>query len=319
MYTKEYVNMLRSLVKKLTAVSAAVLSVMLFMTPVQAQVNGGGPYGDIDGYYTWEINGKGWTVYSQNGYSWVYEENGARTYLDSYGNKLYGVTPAAARTITEMKLTYNSTVNGTTVYQNPNGALYTVDANGRIYAYGASPAPAPAPVSGRDLVVKYAFNSADGYVVYKDPNGTLWFFGEGYFPTHYWGNSWGSYQTSGHPDKVFRYVGPVEGHTLYADSAGRLWYFENDTAYQYHGKGFNPDVKPAVDPTKSNTMWVDGRSTTVHVGEYWQAPTWVSWCPDGMHLIGWDYAENTGYVRWKPGAYIKNTGNDLSLYPVYGY
>jgi hypothetical protein len=38
-----------------------------------------------------------------------------------------------------------------------------------------------------------------------------------------------------------------------------------------------------------------------------------------MHRIGWDYAENTGYVRWKPGAYIKNTGNDLSLYPVYGY
>lgn len=164
--------MIRRIVNKLTAVSAAVLSVMLFMTPVQAQVTGGGPYGDIDGYYTWEINGKGWTVYSQNGYSWVYESNGARTYLDSYGNKLYGVTPAAARTITEMKLTYNSTVNGTTVYQNPNGALYTVDANGRIYAYGASPAPAPAPVSGRDIVVKYAFNSADGYVVYKDPNGT---------------------------------------------------------------------------------------------------------------------------------------------------
>lgn len=312
--------MVRRMMFKLTAAAAAFLSTLIFMTPVQANTTGGGPYGDIDGAYTWEINGKGWTVYSQNGYSWIYDDYGNRTYLDAYGNRLYGVTAAAARTITEMKLTYNSTVSGVNVYQNPDGKLYTVDANGRLYAYGSS----PAPVSGNDIVVRYAFNSADGYIVYKDPNGTLWFFGEGYFPTHYWGNSYGSYQTGGHPDHVFRYAGVADGHTLYRDDAGRLWWFANDTAHLYSGKGSGGGSTPTpsgsdVDWKHTNTMWADGQSSTVYVGQYWVAPTRVSWAPDGMHLIGWDYAEGTGYVRWKPGAYIKNTGNDLSLYPVYSW
>jgi len=317
--------MIRRMLFKSAAVTAAFLCALMFMTPVQAQVTGGGPYGDIDGYYTWEVNAKGWTIYSQNGYSWVYEGNGSRTYLDVYGNKLYGASPAAAKTITDMRLMYHSTVNGVMVYKGPDGNLYTVDNNGGVYSHGSAPAPAPAPApaaGGRDLVVRYAFNSADGYVVYQDGNGKYWFFGEGYYPTHYWGNSIGSYQTTGHPDKIFRYAGPADGHILYRDDAGRLWYFENDTAYLYRSNGYNPNVKPAetgVDTSRSNTMWADGRSTTVYVGQYWQAPTWVSWCPDGMHLIGWDYAEGTGYVRWKPGAYIKNTGNDLSLYPIYGY
>ena len=170
--------------------------------------------------------------------------------------------------------------------------------------------------------MKYAFNSADGYIVYRDPYGNLWFFGEGYFPTHYWGNSYGSYQTSGNPDRIFRYAYVADGHTLYRDDAGRLWWFENNTAHLYSGSGGGGGSTPApggsdVDWTRTNTMWADGQTSVVYVGQYWIAPKTVSWAPDGMHLIGWDYAENTGYVRWKPGAYIKNTGNDLSLYPVY--
>ena len=318
--------MRNSILRKLSAVLTAALAFFLVMMPVKAAVTGGGPYGDIDGPYTWEVNGKGWTIYSQNGYSWVYDDYGNRTYLDSYGNKLYGVTQAAAKTISEMKLTYNSTVGGVTIYQNPDGKLYTVDANGYLSLYGNPGAPVNPPAGGNDLVVKYAFNSADGYIVYKDPYGTLWFFGEGYYPTHYWGNSTGSYWTAGNPDHVFRYAGvSQDGHTLYRDDAGRLWWFANDTAHLYNGKGtgFNPNPKPApggdVDYNHTNTMWADGQSSVVYVGQYWVAPSRVSWSPDGMHLIGWDYAEGTGYVRWKPGAYIKNTGSDLALYPVYGW
>jgi hypothetical protein len=314
--------MTERMMAKFTALAAAFLSTLLFTTPVQANTAGGGPYGDIDGYYTWEINGKGWTVYSQNGYSWVYDDSGNRNYLDAYGNRLYGVTPAAARTITELKLTYNSTQGGVTVYQNPDGKLYTVDANGIVYAYGT--APVTPPVSGNDLVVRYAFNSADGYIVYKDPYGNLWFFGEGYFPIHYWGTSAGSYQTAGNPDRIFRYAYVADGHTLYRDDAGRLWWFENDTAHLYNGKGqgFNPTPAPSgtdVDWKHTNTMWADGKSSTVYVGQFWVAPTTVSWCPEGTHLLGWDYAEGTDYVRWHPGAAIRNTGNDLTLYPVYSH
>lgn len=311
--------MIRRIMLKSTAAAAALFSALLFMTPVQASVTGGGPYGDIEGYYTWQINAKGWTVYSQDGYSWVYEDNGTRTYLDAYGNKLYGASAAAAKTIIEMKLTYYSTVSGVNVYRSPDGKLYTVDASGLLHLWEGVPAPAVTP---NDLVVKYAFNSADGYIVYQDMNGTYWFFGEGYYPTHYWGNSWGSYQTAGHPDKIFRYAGTADGHMLYRDDAGRLWWFEHETAHLYSGKGGGSSPAPGgsdVDWSRTNTMWADGRTSIVYVGQYWQAPAAVSWCPDGMHLIGWDYAENTGYVRWKPGAFIKNTGNDLSLYPVYGW
>lgn len=294
-----------------SAAFAAFAMMFIIARPVQAQTQGGGPYGDIDGYYTWEINGKGWTVYSQNGYSWVYDDYGNRTYLDSYGNKLYNVTAAAARTISEMKLTYNSTVSGVTVYQNPEGKLYTVDANGRLSSWGGGYTP-----SGKDLVVKYVFNSADGYIVYQDPYGKLWFFGDGYYPYAYWGSSVGSHWESGHPNRVFRYAYVADNHTLYSDDAGRLWWFENDAAHQYHPGGFKPTPTPSG---KTNTMWVDGKTVTVSVGQSWQAPTYVSWVPDGMRLIGWDYAEGTGYARWKPGQWIQNTGSDLALYPVYGY
>ena len=305
---------------KLSAVLSVMVATFLGTPMVQAQTAGLGPYGDIDGYYTWEINGKGWTVYSQNGYSWVYDDYGNRTYLDSYGNKLYGVTQAAAKTIAEMKLTYNSTVGGVSIYQNPDGKLYTVDSNGYLTLYGGGSVSPTTPVTKNDLIVKYVFNSADGYIVYQDVNGKYWFFGEGYYPYRYWGNSTGSHWEPGNADRVFRYsYVSSDGHTLYSDDAGRLWYFENDKAYLYSGKGkgFNPTPSSDVDYSRTNTMWVDGQTKVVHVGEYWQAPTWVSWSPEGMHLIGWDYAEGTGYVRWKPGAYIKNTGNDLSLYPVY--
>ena len=73
-----------------------------------------------------------------------------------------------------------------------------------------------------------------------------------------------------------------------------------------------------MDYSRANTLSADGKSWTVYVGQYWQAPSSVSWTPAGTKLIGWDYAEGTGYVRWKPGAYIQNTGNDLTLYAVYG-
>ncbi len=309
------------------AAACAVVALTGFVTPAYAQVNGGGPYGDIDGYYTWEVNGKGWTVYSQDGYSWIYDDAGRRIYLDAYGNQLNGATAAAARTITQYNLTYYNTINGVTVYSNPDGKLYTVDNNGILAVYNSG-TPSNPPVNTNDLVVKYAFNSADGYIVYRDPFGKLWFFGEDYFPTHYWGNSTGSYQTSGHPDRVFRYayVSP-DGHTLYRDDAGRLWWFANDTAHLYSGQGGGTKPAPSpsnpgsgnVDYTRTNVMDCQGVRSTVYVGQYWVTPTTVSWAPDGMKLIGWDYAENTGYARWKPGAYIKNTGSDLYLYPVYGY
>ncbi len=306
------------------SVSAMFIVFSLGTTPVLAQTNGGGPWGDIDGYYTWEINGKGWTIYSQNGYSWVYDDYGNRTYLDSYGNKLYNVSAAAAKTISEMKLTYYTRSGNVDVYKNPNGNLYTVDVNGRLYNFGT--VPSGQTVGKNDLVVKYAFNSADGYIVYRDMNGVLWFFGEGYYPYHYWGNSMGSYQTSGHPDKVFRYAYiSSDNHPIYSDDAGRMWWFDESGAHLYsNGGGKTPSgqVNPGsqnVDWTRTNTMWVDGKTSVVYVGQYWAAPNSVSWCPDGMHLIGWDYAENTGYVRWKPGQFIKNTGSDLALYPVYSY
>jgi hypothetical protein len=312
--------MFRKSLSLLSSIAAAVLMVFISMAPVQAQTQGGGPYGDIDGYYTWEINGKGWTIYSQNGYSWVYDDYGNRTYLDAGGNKLPGVNLAAAKTIAQMKLTYYTTSNGVYVYSNPDGKLYTVDSNGYLYNYGTAPTPTPTPTPAgpNDLVVTYVFTSAEGLDIFKDVNGNLWYFGDGYFPYMYWGTSAGSYWRSGVSNRVFRYQFVDSGHTIYSDSAGRLWYFEKNAAHAYHnGGGFNPQPTPTPSG-KTNTMYVDGKQSTVSVGQYWQAPSYASWAPDGMRLIGWDYAENTGYARWKPGAYIQNTGSDLYLYPVYG-
>ena len=62
------------------AALCAVVAMAFMVTPTKAETKGLGPWGDIDGYYTWQINGKGWTVYSQNGYSWVYDDYGNRTY-----------------------------------------------------------------------------------------------------------------------------------------------------------------------------------------------------------------------------------------------
>lgn len=320
--------MLRKTLLKLTAMAGAVLVMFIIASPVQAQVKGGGPYGDIDGYYTWEINGKGWTIYSQNGYSWVYEDNGTRTYLDSYGNKLYNVTPAAAATIAQYKLTYSGTYNGVDVYANPDGKLYTVSSTGQLTLINGSnpqPAPAPAPTS-RDLVVTYVYTSAEGYNIFKDVNGSLWYFADGYYPYRWYGSNAGAYWISGISNRVYRYqyVSPA-GNNLYSDDAGRLWWFDNAGAHLYSSGGtpsVNPGGKPAetnVDWNHVNTMWADGKSSVVYVNQYWQAPSTVSWTPQGTKLIGWDYAEGTGYARWKPGQWIKNTGSDLALYPVFGY
>jgi hypothetical protein len=310
--------MSRKTIWNAVAAAAASMIMLLSAIPVQAQVYGGGPYGDIDGEYTWQINGKGWTIYSQNGYSWVYDDSGRRTYLDSYGNKLDNVTAAAAKSITEMRLTYHSTVNGVTVYENPNGQLYTVDSNGRVNAYGTTPAPVAS-----DLVVTYVYTSADGYNVYRDINGLLWWFSAGGIPNRWYGSNAGAYWRTDVHDYVYRFAyRSPEGYYLYWDDYGRLWWFADGAAHMYSsGSGFDPSGKPAetnVDYKHTNTMWADGKSVTVYVNQYWQAPTTVSWAPAGMRLIGWDYAEGTGYARWKPGAWIKNTGQDLALYAVYG-
>lgn len=311
----------------LSSIIPAFLTLFLSIAPVQAQVQGGGPFGDIDGYYTWEINGKGWTIYSQNGYSWVYDDYGNRTYLDAGGNKLNNVSLAAAKTISEMKLVYYGTYNGTDVYVNPDGRQYTVDYYGHLYPYGSTPTPTPTPeIKPTDLVVTYIYTSAEGLNIYRDCNGLLWYLGEGYYPYRYYGSGAGSYWVSGVPNKVYRYVyTSSDGHPLYRDDAGRLWWFANETAHLYSNapspapSPTPSPVNPDVDYKHSNTMMADGKTSVVYVNQYWQAPSTVSWAPDGMRLIGWDYAEGTGYVRWKPGQWIKNTGNDLTLYPVYGY
>ena len=314
--------MLKKFLKHTSAAAAAILAAFLIAGPVQAQVKGGGPFGDIEGPYTWEVNGKGWTIYSQNGYSWVYDDYGNRTYLDSYGNKIDDGSTAAARTIAEMHLTYYATVNGTTVYQNPDGKLYTVGNDGHLYPYNR-PNPNP-PVSNNDLVVNYVYTAADGKNIFQDVNGNLWYFAYGYFPYRWYGSTAGAYWLNGVSNRIFRYayVSP-QGNSLYYDDNGRLWWFDGNGAHLYSsGGGFNPSGKPAetnVDWKHSNTMWADGKSSTVYVNQYWQAPSTVSWAPNGMKLIGWDYAESTGYARWKPGQWIKNTGSDLALYPVYSY
>ena len=301
-------------------VLVAVFAVFSFFTPVKAEARGGGPWGDIDGYYTWQINGKGWTVYSQNGYSWVYDDYGNRTYLDAYGNKLDGVTAAAAATISQYKLTYYGYQNGMLVYQNPDGKLYSVSSDGRL-TYISGGGAAPTPAKSGDLVVTYVYTSAEGLDIFKDVNGNLWYFGQGYYPYAYWGTNAGSYWKSGVANRVFRYAYVANGHNIYTDDYGNMWWFENNAAHLYSkGKGSNPQPTPSgdVDYTHVNTMSANGQTSTVFVGQYWTAPTYASWVPDGMRLLGWDYAESTGYVRWKPGQSIKNTGHDLTLYPVYG-
>ena len=271
--------MVKQMRLKLLAVCAAIMAMLVTTVPAMAAVEGGGPWGDIDGYYTWQINGKGWTIYSQNGYSWVYDDYGNRTYLDSYGNKLDGVSAAAAKTITEMKLTYYSHDNGTVVYTNPDGKLYTVDNNGHVYSYGGSGGGGGEHVP--NYVMYYTFTSADGYNVYRDDYGNSWWFGQGGIPHKYASGSGGGSVTP----------------------------------------GGNPSGKPAetnVDYSRTNVLEADGHKSIVYVGQYWQAPSTVGWAPAGTTLIGWDYAEGTNYVRWKPGAWIKNTGYDLHLFPVYG-
>ncbi len=313
--------------KHIRLIVACAAAMLLTTVPVMASVEGGGPWGDIDGYYTWEINGKGWTIYSQNGYSWVYDDYGNRTYLDAYGNKLDGVTAAAAKTITEMKLTYYTHDNGMVVYKNPDGKLYTVDNNGRIYSYGGSGGGGGEHVP--NYVMYYTFTSADGYNVYCDDYGNYWWYSAGGIPKRYTGSHDGSYwRTDVHNYTYYYSYRSPEGYYIYRDDYGNTWWFgQGGVPHQYtssgRGGGFNPNPsgKPAetdVDYSRSNVMEADGRRTTVHVGQYWQAPTTVSWAPASTKLIGWDYAEGTNYVRWAPGAWIKNTGYDLHLFPVYG-
>ena len=324
---KKYLN-------RFLASAAAVLAVSLFAAPVQAQVNGGGPYGDIDGYYTWEINGKGWTIYSQNGYSWGYEDNGTRTYLDSYGNKLYNVTAAAAKTITQYSLTYYSTYNGVDVYTNPDGKLYTVSSSGQLtLVNGGGYNPQPAPQPGiKDYTFFYSYTSPQGYNIYTDGYGNTWWFAAGGIPNRWtYGYQNGSYWRTDVSNYTYYYsYTSADGYYIYRDDYGSTWWFGSDgtphlvrkgsgsPAPSGGGQGGDRNPNSGIDYSRSNTMTADGRTTVVYVGQSWTAPTSVSWTPAGTRLIGWDYAEATGYVRWKPGASIKNTGHDLTLYPVYG-
>ena len=321
--------MVKQMRLKLLAVCAAIMAMLVTTVPAMAAVEGGGPWGDIDGYYTWQINGKGWTIYSQNGYSWVYDDYGNRTYLDSYGNKLDGVSAAAAKTITEMKLTYYTHDNGTVVYTNPDGKLYTVDNNGHVYSYGGSGGGGGEQVP--NYVMYYTFTSADGYNVYCDDYGNYWWFGAGGTPNRYTGSSAGSYwRTDVHNYTYYYAYKSKEGYYIYRDDYGNSWWFgQGGIPHKYASgsgggsvtPGGNPSGKPAetnVDYSRTNVLEADGHKSIVYVGQYWQAPSTVGWAPAGTTLIGWDYAEGTNYVRWKPGAWIKNTGYDLHLFPVYG-
>ena len=316
---------MKKLLQRLLACTCAFAAVMLtYAVPAQAQLNGGGPYGDIDGYYTGEINGKGWTVYSQNGYSWIYDDRGNRTYLDAYGNQLYNVTPAAAKTITQYSLTYNSTYNGVVVYSNPDGKLYTVSSDGRLNAVGGSaPAPAPQPAAN-NYTFFYSFTTPSGYNIYTDERGNNWWFAAGGIPNRWTGGyPAGSYwkQGIGNYTYYFSYVSN-EGYYIYTDDYHNFWWFSADgtphMVSRGSGGGSGGDRDPNVDYTRTNTLTADGQKQIVYVGQYWKAPSTVSWTPAGCRLLGWDYAEGTGYVRWKPGASIKNTGQDLMLYAVYG-
>lgn len=332
-------SMNRTFIRLFASLCAAV-SMLFTAVPTLASTNGGGPWGDIDGYYTWQINGKGWTVYSQNGYSWVYDDYGTRTYLDSYGNKLDGVTAAAAKTITQYSLTYNSTVNGVVVYSNPDGKLYTVSSNGALTYVGgggSTPAPAPSPSpSVPNYTFYYQFTSPNGYHVYKDDYGNYWWYAQGGIPMKWTGGyPSGSYWRADIPNFSYYYsYKSSDGYYIYTDDYKNQWWFGSDgTPHLVRkgsggggvaptpGGGQGGDSKPAgsnVDYSRSNKMEANGQQYVVYVGQYWQAPTTVSWAPAGTKLIGWDYAEGSNYVRWKPGAYIKNTGSDLFLYPVYG-
>ena len=324
--------------KKLFISFVAVICgfVMLGMnvTPVAAQTAGLGPWGDIDGPYTWQINGKGWTVYTQNGYSWVYDDYGNRTYLDAYGNRLDGVTAAAAKTITQYSLTYYTTYNGITVYKNPDGKLYTVGSDGILHLYGTEPAPAPAPApapSVNNYTFYYSFTSPNGYNVYTDGYGNTWWFAQGGIPQRWtYGYPEGSYWKPGINNYTYYYsYRSADGYYIYRDDYNNYWWFGSDGTPHLvkQGSGGQGGDKPAPAPTPApssdvdfnhkNVMEADGIQYTAYVGQYWVAPKTVSWAPEGMHLIGWDYAANTGYVRWKPGAFIKNTGSNLYLYAVY--
>ena len=323
---------------KLFTILASFCSIIAFsftVMPVSASSQGLGPWGDIDGYYTWQINGKGWTVYSQNGYSWIYDDYGNRTYLDAYGNKLDGVSAAAAKTITQYSLTYHSVQNGVTIYVNPDGKLYSVDTNGHLnyWGGGSDPAPAPAPQPGiKNYTFYYSYTTPSGYNIYTDGYGNTWWYSAGGIPNRWtWGYPDGSYWKQGVSDYVYYYsYKSADGYYIYVDDYKNQWWFGSDgtphLVRQGGGQGgFTPtpsgNVKPAetnVDYEHSNVMVANNKEVKVYVGQYWQAPTGVSWAPAGTRLIGWDYAEGSNYVRWKPGAYIKNEGSDLYLYPVYG-
>ena len=323
------------------AAACAVVAVASTSVSVSAKTEGLGPWGDIDGYYTWQINGKGWTVYSQNGYSWVYDDYGHRTYLDAYGNRLDGASAAAAKTITQYSLTYYTTVSGINVYKSPDGKLYTVSNDGILTYYGTdggTPAPAPAPTPAptiNNYTMTYSYTSPNGYNIYTDGYGKTWWFSAGGIPNRWtYGYLDGSYWKNGIPNYTFYYsYKSADGYYIYRDDYNNYWWFGSDgtphLVKQGSGQGGGqggdkpaPAPTPApssdVDFSRKNVMDAQGVRSTVYVGQYWVAPKTVSWAPDGMRLIGWDYAENTGYVRWKPGAYIKNTGSDLYLYPVYG-
>lgn len=327
---------------KLFASIAAVIAMCFTAVPVAAQTNGGGPWGDIDGYYTWEINGKGWTIYSQNGYSWVYDDYGNRTYLDSYGNKLDGASAAAAKTITQYKLTFYSYENGIAVFTNPDGKLYTVDnTTGKLTYVGGGSTPAPTPTPSPDPSVPnytfyYQFTTPSGYHIYKDGYGNYWWYSAGGIPNRWTGGfPDGSYWRADIPNFSYYYsYKSADGYYIYVDDYKNQWWFGSDGTPHLvrqggggssgggtSGGGSSGGGAPTptnVDYNHTATMTADSTRQVCYVGQYWQAPTTVSWAPAGTKLIGWDYAEGTNYVRWKPGAYIKNTGSDLYLYPVYG-
>ena len=268
----------------LVAIVCGFVMLGLNMTPVAAQTGGLGPWGDIEGYYTWQINDKGWTVYSQNGTYWIYDDYGHRTYLDANGNPISGG--------------------------------------------GTAPAPAPAPTVN-NYTFYYTFTSPDGYNVYTDGFGNNWWFAQGGVPQRWTrGYPAGSYWKEGIGNYTYYYsYRSNDGLYVYRDDYNNYYWFGSDGTPHLvkKGSGGPSSVAPApapaanIDYSKTNVMEADGVRYTVYVGQSWVAPKTVSWTPEGMHLVGWDYAADTGYVRWKPGAAIKNTGSNLYLYPVFAY
>ena len=326
--------------KVAVAAAGTMLALSLFITPVKAEEVPGGPWGDIQGWYQWRINAKGQTIYSQNGVSWIYDAYGNRTYLDVHDNPIYNITPAKASTIAQMQLTYYTTDNGVDVYAAPSGVLYTIDDYGHVYQYGQSGGGGGSSEHVNDYTMYYSFTTPDGYNIYGDDYGNCWWFGAGGTPNRYYGGSENSYWRTDVHNYVYRYqYKTADGYYIYRDDYGNLWWFgAGGEPHRYNGAGAGAGTgsaapgastgaaapaasnKPAetnVDWSMINYMEADGVRTAKYVGQYWQAPTTISWRPEGTRLVGWDWAEDTGYVRWAPGAWILNTGSDLYLYPVF--